>query len=159
MRDFGLPLLLVTGGDPKQANVLDITTDTDHLNKETHMNSQNLIRWAGLSALVAGICFVAMGLLHPPDILSSVTTTRWAITHALAIAMSVFGLLGMTGLYARQVEAAGWLGLAGYLLWSLFLVLFLPFNFFEAFSCRCWRPRRRRLGRASWGSSPDPPVR
>ena len=97
------------------------------------MNSQNLIRWAGLSALVAGICFVAMGLLHPPDILSSVTTTRWAITHALAIAMSVFGLLGMTGLYARQVEAAGWLGLAGYLLWSLFLVLFLPFNFFEAF--------------------------
>ena len=60
------------------------------------MNTRNLIRWAGLSALVAGICFVAMGLLHPPDILSSVTTTRWAITHAVAIAMSVFGLLGMT---------------------------------------------------------------
>ena len=97
------------------------------------MNTRNLIRWAGLSALVAGICFVALGLLHPPDTLSSVTTTRWAITHALAIAMSVFGLLGMTGLYARQVAAAGWLGLAGYLLWSLWLVLVLPFNFFEAF--------------------------
>jgi hypothetical protein len=46
--------------------------------------------------------------------------------------MSVFGLLGMTGLYARQVEAAGWLGLAGYLLWSLWLVLALPFTFFQA---------------------------
>ncbi len=97
------------------------------------MNTRNLIRWAGLAALVAGICFVAMSLLHPPDTLSAVTTSRWAISHSLAIAMSVFGLLGMTGLYARQVEAAGWLGLAGYLLWSLWLVLFLPFNFFEAF--------------------------
>jgi hypothetical protein len=97
------------------------------------MNTKNLIRWAGLSALVAGICFVAFGLLHPPDSLSSVTTTRWVIVHAVAVAMSVFGLLGMTGLYARQMEAAGWLGLASYLLWSLWLVLFLPFNFFEAF--------------------------
>ena len=33
--------------------------------------------------------------------------------------MSFFGLLGITGLYARQVERAGWLGLAGYLLLSL----------------------------------------
>ena len=97
------------------------------------MNARNLIRWAGLAALVAGICFVALGLLHPPEILSSVTTSRWAITHAVAIALSVFGLLGVTGLYARQMEAAGWLGLAGYLLWSLWLVLFLPFNFVEAF--------------------------
>ena len=97
------------------------------------MNSRNLTRWAGLSALVAGISFVVVGLLHPPDVLSSVTTTRWAITHSLAIAMSVFVLLGRTGLYARQVEAAGWLGLAGYLLWSLFWVLALPFTFVEAF--------------------------
>ena len=97
------------------------------------MNTRNLIRWSGLSALVAGICFVAMGLLHPPDMLSSVTTSRWAIAHFLAIAMSVFGLFGMTGLYTRQAKEAGWLGLAGYLLWSFWLVLFLPFNFFEAF--------------------------
>jgi hypothetical protein len=97
-----------------------------------YMNTRNLIRWAGVSAIVAGICFVVVGLFNPPDVLSSLTTTRWAITHSLAIAMSVFGLLGMTGLYARQVEAAGWLGLAGYLLWSLWLLLALPFTFFEA---------------------------
>ena len=97
------------------------------------MNTRNLIRWAGLSAMLAGICFVVFGLLNPPDMLASVTTSRWAISHSLAIAMSVFGLLGMTGLYGRQAEAAGWLGLVGYLLWSLWLVLFLPFNFFEAF--------------------------
>jgi hypothetical protein len=51
----------------------------------------------------------------------------------LAIAVSVFGLLGIAGLYARQAETAGWLGLAGYLMWSLWLLLAIPFTFFEAF--------------------------
>ena len=95
--------------------------------------ASSLIRWAGLSALVAGICFVVLGLLHPPNVLSSVPTTQWAVVHVLALAMSLFGLLGMMGLYARQVKEAGWLGLAGFLLLSLWLVLILPFTFFEVF--------------------------
>ena len=97
------------------------------------ITAPSLIRWAGLSALVAGICFVVLGLLHPPNILSSVTTTRWTIVHSLAVAMSFFGLLGMMGLYARQFKETGWLGLAGFLVLSLWLVLILPFTFFEVF--------------------------
>ena len=97
------------------------------------MNTKNLIRWAGLSAMVAGLCFVVVGLLHPPNILSSVSTSRWVIVHAVAIAMSLFGLPGITGVYARQAHAAGWLGLAGYLLFSLWLVLIFAFTFFEVF--------------------------
>jgi hypothetical protein len=97
------------------------------------ITASSLIRWAGLSALVAGICFVVLGLLHPPNVLSSVSTTRWTIVHSLAIAMSLFGLLGMMGLYARQVKEAGWLGLAGFLLLSFWLMLVLPFTFFEVF--------------------------
>jgi hypothetical protein len=95
--------------------------------------ASKLIRWAGLAALVAGVCVVVLGLLHPPNVLSSVPTTQWAVVHVLALAMSLFGLLGMMGLYARQVEAVGWLGLAGFLLLSLWLVLILPFTFFEVF--------------------------
>jgi hypothetical protein len=95
--------------------------------------ASKLIRWAGLSALVAGVCFVVLGLLHPPNVLSSVPTTLWAVVHVLAIAVSLFGLFGMMGLYARQVEAVGWLGLAGFLLLSLWMVLILPFFFFEVF--------------------------
>jgi hypothetical protein len=97
------------------------------------ITAASLIRWAGLSALVAGMCFVVLGLLHPPNVLSSVTTTRWAIVHSLALAMSLFGLLGMMGLYARQVKEADRLGLAGFLLLSLWLVFILPFTFFEVF--------------------------
>src|SRR3712207_8251696 len=48
-------------------------------------------------------------------------------SHSLATAMCFFALLGIAGLYARQAEKAGWLGLAGYLLFSLFWALTLPF--------------------------------
>ena len=81
----------------------------------------------------AGLLFIVIQAIHPLDVLSSVTTDRWAIVHYLGIAMSFFGLLGITGIYARQVEEAGWLGLAGYLLLSLFWALTLAFQFVEAF--------------------------
>ncbi len=96
------------------------------------MNTKNLIRWAGLAAMGAGILFVVIQMIHPPDILASVTTGRWAIVHYLGVAMSLLGLLGVVGLYARQVKAAGWLGLAGYLLFSLFYALTMAFQFAEA---------------------------
>jgi hypothetical protein len=86
-----------------------------------------------LSAVVAGVLFVVIQMIHPPDALSSVTTGRWAIVHYLGVAMGFLGLLGIAGLYARQVEEAGWLGLAGYLLFSLFYALTVAFQFAEAF--------------------------
>ena len=97
------------------------------------ITAASLIRWAGLSAMVAGIFYVVVGLFHPLETLSSATTPRWIIVHALATAMCFFGPLGMAGLYARQVKAAGWLGLAGYLLLSLFYALTMAFQFAEAF--------------------------
>jgi len=93
----------------------------------------SLMRWAGLSALAAGICYVLVGIFHPANVPSSVTTTRWEIVHIVACAMSFFGLLGMAGLYARQAVKAGWLGLIGYILLSLWLVVIMGFSFVEAF--------------------------
>ena len=96
------------------------------------MNTRNLIRWTGLAAMAAGIIFVVVQPIHPPDVLASVTTTRWVIVHILSTAMCLLGLLGMAGLYARQVEESRWLGLAGFLLLSLFWALQAPFVFVEA---------------------------
>ena len=97
------------------------------------VTASSLIRWSGLAAMAAGIIFVIIQPIHPPDVVASVTTGRWAIVHSLGVAMSLLGLLGIAGLYARQVEEAGWLGLAGYLLFSLFWALTLAFQFFEGF--------------------------
>jgi hypothetical protein len=83
--------------------------------------------------MVAGIFFMAVGLLHQLNVPSSVTTARWEFVHVLASAMCYFGLLGIMGLYARQVKESGWLGLAGFILLSLWLVLTLPFTFAEVF--------------------------
>jgi hypothetical protein len=92
-----------------------------------------LIRWAGLSAMAAGIIFVVIQPIHPPDVLSSVTTDAWAIIQSAKVAMCILGLLGLTGLYARQANEAGWLGLVGYLLFSLFPLLTIAVVFAEAF--------------------------
>src|ERR1017187_6769584 len=97
------------------------------------ITTDKLIRWAGFSALLAGICYVLVGIFHPANVPSSVTTTRWAIVHVLACAMSFFGLLGLAGLYARQAVKSGWLGLAGFVMLSLWLVLIMGFSFVEAF--------------------------
>lgn len=65
------------------------------------ITAEKLIRGAGFSAMIAGICFMLVGILHPLYILLSVTTAQWAIVHILATAMGFFGLLGLTAIYAR----------------------------------------------------------
>jgi hypothetical protein len=97
------------------------------------LTASKLTRWAGLSAMVAGILFVIIQPIHPADTLSSVTTSTWAVVHYLTITMCLFGLFGIAGIYARQVEKVGWIGLAGYLLFSLFLLVTIAWTFAEAF--------------------------
>ena len=101
--------------------------------KESKMKitTSKLIRWSGLSAMVAGIIFMAIQPFHPADVLSSVNTSAWAITTSFKTAMSFFGILGIMGIYARQVEKAGWLGLIGFLLFSLFYALQMCVSFIE----------------------------
>jgi len=103
--------------------------------KESKMKitASNLIRWTGLAAIVAGIIFAGIQPIHPPDVLASVTTRAWAIITPLKTAMCLLFLLSWTGLYARQVKEAGWLGLAGFLLLSLSWALQTAFVFAEAF--------------------------
>jgi len=96
-----------------------------------HMTVATVIRLAGISAMAAGLCYLAVGLFHPPNVFSFVTTPTWAIVHGLATAMGFFGVLGLAGLYARQVKESGWLGLAGYILLSLWLVITTGFTFAE----------------------------
>jgi hypothetical protein len=93
----------------------------------------NLIRLAGLSALIGGLCYVFVGVFHPANVSASVTTTRWATVHVIACAMSFFVLLGLAGIYARQAVQSGWLGLVGYVMLSLWFVLIMGFTFVEAF--------------------------
>lgn len=97
------------------------------------MNASTLMRLAGLSAMLAGLCFIIIGMFHPENVPSSVTTTTWVNVHIVATVLGFFGLFGMAGLYARQVEKSGWLGLTGFLLLSVWFLLITGFSFVEAF--------------------------
>src|SRR6266566_8235727 len=101
--------------------------------RKMKITASKLIRWAGLSAVVGGFLFVGIQPIHPPEILSSFSTSTWAIVHYVGVAMCFLILLGITGIYARQVEESGWLGLAGFLLFSLMWALTTALQFAEAF--------------------------
>lgn len=92
-----------------------------------------LIRWSGLAAIVGGIIFAGIQPIHPDDVVTSVTGSLWAVITPLKVVMSLLFLLGITGIYARQVKEAGWLGLAGFLLFGFCWTMELAFIFAEAF--------------------------
>ena len=97
------------------------------------ITNANLIRLAGLSAVIGGLCYVVVGIFHPANSPASVTTTTWGVVHVFAGAMAFFGVLGLVGIYARQARKAGWLGLVGFILLSFWFVLIAGFSFVEAF--------------------------
>ncbi len=110
-----------------------MNTNRQTASKESKMQitTPKLIRWAGLSAMAAGSIFAGIQPIHPPDVLASVSTSAFIIITSLKTVMSLFGLFGIAGLYARQVEETGWLGLAGYLLLTIFYAVQMCFSFIE----------------------------
>ena len=91
--------------------------------------------------------------LHPLPLLT------WVNVHIFAAAMGFFGLLGIAGLYARQAEKSGWLGLAGFLLFQpmagAYDTLYLCGSLHPATPGRVIR---RHLWPASWGCLPALPA-
>ncbi len=96
------------------------------------ITTATLMRLAGFSAMLAGLGIVVLGTFHPANEPINVTTPAWIIVHIFATSLGFFGVLGLTGLYARQVEKAGWLGLVGFLLFSLWMTLVGFFSYIEA---------------------------
>lgn len=112
-------------------NRQDVASTGSTKERTMQITTPKLIRWAGLSAMVTGIIFAGIQPIHPPDVLESVTTSAWVIITSLKTIMSIFGLFGIAGLYARHVEKSGWLGLASYLLLTIFYAVQMCFSFIE----------------------------
>src|ERR687886_2615419 len=87
---------------------------------KTKMTASTLMRLAGVSAMLAGLCIIVIGLFHPVNVPSSVTTATWVYVHIAATALGFFGLFGMAGVYSRGVGEAGGVGVGGVLPFFLF---------------------------------------
>ncbi len=97
------------------------------------MDTKTIYKLAGISALLAGLLFALIQFIHPEDTLQAITSPNWAVAHVLSVLFPIFALLGITGIYAKQIEASGKLGFAGYLMLVGAFCLMLCFGFYEAF--------------------------
>lgn len=99
----------------------------------TPMDTKTIYKLAGASATLAGLLFALIQFIHPDESLRALTTTRWEIAHILSVIFPVLALLGVTGIYTKQMKESGKLGFAGYLLLVGAFSLMLCFGFYEAF--------------------------
>jgi hypothetical protein len=91
------------------------------------ITAKRLIGWSGLVNIVAGVFYALETFLHPPRsfanlpvmIQSTVLNIPWSVVHTFAIVAFVTGLFGLIGLYVRQMEQVGWLGLIGFVISSI----------------------------------------
>jgi hypothetical protein len=103
------------------------------------MSSSNLIRWSGLAALVGGLLWVVLEVAfliiigdQPESIAAA--TSAWVILLVLALVGSTLILLGLVGLYARQVAETGGLGLVAFLVAFFGMALFVGMNWTFTFA-------------------------
>jgi len=78
------------------------------------ITTTTLTRAAGLAAVTGGLLFIAVQIKHPLLDAPFTTTTEYAVRETMKILMTVFSLIGITGIYLRQVKQTGVLGLIGY---------------------------------------------
>lgn len=81
-----------------------------------------LLGWCGLVNILAGIFYGLETYLHPPRSItgipammqSTILGVPWSVVHIFGIVAFIAGLFGLIGLYVRQIERAGWIGLLGF---------------------------------------------
>jgi hypothetical protein len=83
------------------------------------ITTNHLSRTAGVSAVAAGLLFLGVQINHPQLDAEFVTTTEWTVRQSLKILMSGLSLVGITGMYLRQVKQSGVPGLVGYLIFAV----------------------------------------
>ena len=81
------------------------------------MSSKRLIRWSGVALMLGGITLAVHYLTHPPgETAQYALYPLWVPSHWLGGIASLLIALGLIGLYARQSEKVGLLGLIGFIL-------------------------------------------
>src|SRR5713101_6516260 len=80
------------------------------------MSTAKLIRWSGLLLILAGITLAVHYGTHPPgETAQYALYPLWVPSHWLGGIAYLLIPLGLVGLYGRQSEKAGLLGLVGFI--------------------------------------------
>jgi hypothetical protein len=88
------------------------------------VSSSRQMRWTGLAAILAGTMFIVSDLLDlatdsdgfgPKNLSEEASTAVSAVQSGLTLLAGLVLLVGLAGLYSRQLEDGGLLGMVGFL--------------------------------------------
>ncbi len=89
------------------------------------ITTTTLTRAAGVAAAVGGLLYLGVQVNHPHLDLAFIATPEWKIRQTMKILFAALSLVGITGMYLRQVKKTGAFGLIGYLVFATgFLLMF-----------------------------------
>jgi hypothetical protein len=83
------------------------------------ITTTTLTRAAGVAAVVGGLLYIGVQIKHPNLDLALITTTEWKVRQTMKVLFASLSLVGITGMYLRQVKQIGVLGLLGYVVFSV----------------------------------------
>jgi hypothetical protein len=92
-----------------------------------------LTRSAGTAAVTAGLIFIGVQIGHPHLDAESITTTEMAVRGTGKVLMAALALVGITGMYLRQVKETGRLGLLGYAVFGAGYLMILGTTYVSAY--------------------------
>jgi hypothetical protein len=116
--------------------VLEAVRSVGRSKRHVAMSQTDFIRWGGLASIVGGIGLAAFVLIHPWDqfVGAAVARTgRWRLAHTLHFVGAAFALLGLSGLYLRQITQIGGLGTFGFILSFIGTAMFVGTGMITAF--------------------------
>lgn len=96
------------------------------------ITTATLTRAAGLAAIVAGFLYILVQFIHPHEEPANVVTTGWVVAHVLTLLMALLAMIGVCGMYLRQVKQTGLLGLIAVILFAGNFLLIFAWTFVEA---------------------------
>lgn len=97
------------------------------------VSRNGLFRLSGLANLIAGLVTAAYWFIHPGLAPQNALLGRWEVMNTVFIGIVLFSMWGLTGLYLKQAEKVGTLGLIGYLMGFAGNGLFIAAGAHEAF--------------------------
>jgi hypothetical protein len=97
------------------------------------ITATTLTRVTGAAAVAAGVLFIGVQIGHPHLDVASVDTTEMLVRDSVKVLMAALALVGITGMYLRQVRQTGVLGLLGYALLSTGYLTILCTSFVAAY--------------------------
>jgi hypothetical protein len=89
-------------------------TERPEQEQDMTITHTTLFRASAVAAVAAGLTFIGVQLGHPHSDAEAAVTTEWVVRNSLKVLMAGLALVGITGMYLRQVKQIGLLGLVGY---------------------------------------------